>query len=1462
MNTKHRRLVCVLGLLTVFLCIAILTACNKDSTCEHQWGERTVIKNASCTEAGVAERKCAACGQTKSEAIEPQGHDWSEATCAAPKTCNICAATDGEAAPHSYTVETVKDEALKSAASCTDAAVYYKSCACGAISSADADTFTSGEALAHSDKDGDNDHACDTCGKADITSHTFGEAACGNPAICSECGAAADQVPTHSDANLDHICDNNCGKNDMGACADSATDADHVCDYGCGKVLEDCADADTDTDHACDVCGKADITDHVYANDTVTKAPSCAQEGESTAYCACGKTQVTPIPVTDAHTFENGACTVCGKVGDSCNHAALHRESIDLDELGACGGMLIYNTCDCGSEQVLVRMVNIDCEMDELYEEDEYQDENGNAVMTMHGVCSCGLEITASAILYEDTGCIETYDFHYVFYFNDDLILDICFTQTYEWHQDREYVTVDLSEYGACGGTIERIVCKACNSLIGVYDIDLECDIDLDNLPEGEEVIDQDGVAHIIRTLACPDCSLKYIMDTVIDELSACEWIEHVTLTVTCEDSTIVTQSAAYNHEEHEYEYSYELHGTSCEDGVIVSRQCTVCGDSYTYETNRHYDVEYDAEIDLSEYGICEGTINVDRCTVCGLVTYINNSEISCDLDNGTEEEILNENGEVIGYADTYTCSVCGMCYRECRWSEALSPCKSKIYTGEYIFLGENCILEVVDSWNQSNHTYEYTYEIDGNSCEDGYTITEYCTVCGQNDSWTSYSHRTEYSEFDIADHGGCGGTIEYSLCKVCGEITYVYYIDIGCSIDENAEPEEYVDGQGYLHSVYTCPCPDCALTYVIDTYFVQQNVCVTIEYETASVYMGDECLFTCTKEYINKNHNYTYTYEMDGETCDDGYSVNAYCTVCGETDSWWSYSHRSEEFELDIAELGGCGGTVRGERCDVCGEITYLYSPSISCPIDENAEPEEYVDEQGNLHSVYTMPCPDCAFTYVIDTFSVQQNNCSITVYKTFSVYPGDECLFAYTSQYTETQHDYVYTYELEGLTCDDGYMVTRYCTVCGETNSWTSYYHRTEYTEISLDEYIPCGGYISEEYCTVCNTLVYSEIYEYCWLDYIEFNDEYEAYLCEDCGIVKYVFHERSENKDENCRYIYTETYVYSIDGEALFQYEYTYTAEAHSYTYEFDMYGTSCTDGYKYTATCSDCGYQWSSESHRHNDYSLFTLTDEWGCCPEHEVEAIGCICGYHHSLNFDKSSFTCIDNGTLYVCESCNLVIEFVDESQVQNGCLCTEIKTVSVLLSDEAVYTYTKEYVVPCHLYSDVQINVTDGVTYFIATCEQCGLSNTTQLLRVETEMHYGDYYYDYIFTPDQTAVYTIEGISEEDTYVECYKLEEDELTYLYNNDDGGQNNQFLLSKTLEAGTTYVFRISFYGQADEGFIDFAFSQSPDSFDNCLSDSCIEISVPLGTTQDGEERFLHGEICQGCGALEYYEIEYQY
>lgn len=69
-------------------------------------------------------------------------HTGGTATCTAKAVCTVCSQPYGDLAAHSYTAETKKPEALKTAGNCRDVAVYFYSCsACGKVENNDSHTF-------------------------------------------------------------------------------------------------------------------------------------------------------------------------------------------------------------------------------------------------------------------------------------------------------------------------------------------------------------------------------------------------------------------------------------------------------------------------------------------------------------------------------------------------------------------------------------------------------------------------------------------------------------------------------------------------------------------------------------------------------------------------------------------------------------------------------------------------------------------------------------------------------------------------------------------------------------------------------------------------------------------------------------------------------------------------------------------------------------------------------------------------------------------------------------------------------------------------------------------------------------------------------------------------------------------------------------------------------------------------
>ena len=134
-------------------------------------------------------------------------HSGGEATCTEKAKCEICGAEYGETKPHSY-AHIKAPEYLKSAATCTEKAVYYTSCTeCGLSSEGTADeaTFEYGNALGHkygewvSNGDGTHTRVCANDNKHTETKACHGgKATCTAKAICEDCGKAYGEMAAHT----------------------------------------------------------------------------------------------------------------------------------------------------------------------------------------------------------------------------------------------------------------------------------------------------------------------------------------------------------------------------------------------------------------------------------------------------------------------------------------------------------------------------------------------------------------------------------------------------------------------------------------------------------------------------------------------------------------------------------------------------------------------------------------------------------------------------------------------------------------------------------------------------------------------------------------------------------------------------------------------------------------------------------------------------------------------------------------------------------------------------------------------------------------------------------------------------------------------------------------------------------------------------------------------------------------
>ena len=194
------------------------------------------------------------------------------------EVCTVCGYVIQAAAghTHNFSCQVESETYLKAAATCTNGAIYYKSCACGAKGT---ETFETGIALGH----------------------TGGTATCQKKAVCTVCNQEYGELGSH----------------DYDTSAWGYQDASghaHLCQTD-GCTVHDIIEAhvyDDDSDTTCDICGYTRGTTPPHTHD-LTLVPAVS------ATCV------------SAGNIEHYRCTVCGKLfGDSSGTPELTAANVTI----------------------------------------------------------------------------------------------------------------------------------------------------------------------------------------------------------------------------------------------------------------------------------------------------------------------------------------------------------------------------------------------------------------------------------------------------------------------------------------------------------------------------------------------------------------------------------------------------------------------------------------------------------------------------------------------------------------------------------------------------------------------------------------------------------------------------------------------------------------------------------------------------------------------------------------------------------------------------------------------------------------------------------------------------------------------------------------------------------------------------------------------------------------------------
>ena len=1141
MKTSKTR-VSSIALLLLTVCMVIgLASCDLVSNliCQHQW------KDATCT----TPKTCSLCQKTEGEAL---GHSGGTATCSQKAVCSVCNTEYGDFAAHAFTEEVVKDEALKSAATCTSAAIYYKSCTCGAVSTNDADIFQSGR----------------------IGRHQYG-----NSTVCTLCGFDAGDLYYYN-------------------FAESFTTTKGI---------------------------SLKIENFVYEVETNDPTPNNIPQ------------KVTSVDIAELELYyENGE--LGGAAHGAINMAYFGssvKAHVDFSAIIS-EGYLYFSITDGNSQNIMHKY-----SVEELLEEilSAYMGKSSDEASARDVIIPFVIDTALPAViaLIEDNKT----DVNKAL----ERTLNIIFT--FEKQADGS-VLVKLSKDKLLALN-EALATKSVAEVIDTY--------------YGE------GAFNLVVDFAYE------ILDLKISEIPAYlkdKGIDYDDLIAKLQD------------------LSHELgNPAKGEEGYVdINEQITNSENSNTVLANllipsipEEYD-NYKAAIEgevlpvlrtntpYELMGYTEEFKSQADDTITEIFGYINPTVTTNAAGEFTAINVNVNKMPFGGHSQSSGTQTISYNYYISFSLEILANGKINVTWGDIVDDYNNAVAPIPDSIKK-----DLEFNIDSDEYSDGYVYFQGEELYLDYRFWVRVSKTDLDANVLPTINKNCGNWNYYSLYL---PVEY-YSFNLYCITPEaqefyinNAEGETVKitnHSNGWRATFENGETKELATmtngkTLVqLAAEFIPAIFEDYIEQDRGWSEHVEYYYNTATGEYaFEEQHNWTYDFDMFGDSCDDGYDYTQTCSKCNATIIGTGDGHFYDDTEIDLSEHGMCGGTVEKRECHACGE-SHMYTYDHDCSWEwQNADNDGYIVSK----------CIKCnAIRKYKITYGEKNENCEYTITKHYIYILNDKEICNETAFYTSTDHNFQNTYQLQGETCLEGVLVSSHCSDCGYVSEtdYMTYGHTDAWKKIELDDLGLCGGYVEERYCPACEVIANIDSSDYvCYWQPVGYVDGYNIYKCENCGATKKTKSFLSE-KDENCQYTQIETLIYIVNGQEVYRGEEISCYDDHNITYSYEKLGTTCRDGVTVTKACSNCSLCESWETHGHVDNEPDYTTVGVGTCFngfvwEQYCEACGDLYGFYFYDYCDNSEIVSqTDTTSVRKCNDCNATITEINTSSEHT--LIIEIDGVEV-----------------------------------------------------------------------------------------------------------------------------------------------------------------------------------------------------
>ena len=373
--------------------------------------------------------------------------------------------------------------------------------------------------------------------------------------------------------------------------------------------------------------------------------------GSVTTDTSIGGSDTTDTSTGGGDTTDSSTGGDNGDGGDDtvnvCTHESTSYTLIDLGNLDAtCGGGVYAEKC-------------IECEKIVTIYEDTLISlcvyENGES-----GKCTeCGLEITRTEA---KEGCtlVTTYNIT----LGDTKIVDDVSIKRPEHSLTYEMVK---NEDFTCNVTVAYEKCNDCT-----YSVTLAA------LHEGEElnVTNENGT----KESSCDACGYK----AVVSVNDAPECAKYTELSLYNGEFLLLSGEKARESEEHSWSLSATMLGDTCDDGLIITKNCIECG-VREYETaTHHYTTE--EKMDIAELSSCGGYILLEKCVACEEIISVAEKPSACYF------KLVDAIIEDDSYTNEYECVDCGINVITTYSSTGMGSCETLESEETKISKGEDII--------------------------------------------------------------------------------------------------------------------------------------------------------------------------------------------------------------------------------------------------------------------------------------------------------------------------------------------------------------------------------------------------------------------------------------------------------------------------------------------------------------------------------------------------------------------------------------------------------------------------------------------------------------------------------------------------------------------------------------------------------------------------------------------------